>query len=122
VFPFWWDFDGPNRRTVVAFNSYYWKNKTNGTYRFYFLPLFDFGRARPGDFQFNVLGGMFGYARVGRRRFLRLLFFNIPLPSVKRKKRAQRGGPRVPVAHQAPSRTSNPSMMQGYAWDGWLGL
>jgi len=82
VFPFYWHSENRKNAFTGILNTFYWKDKKYHTYRFYFFPLFDFGRTRPGDVQWSVLGGLFGYKRVGRNRYLKLFFFSIRLKPV----------------------------------------
>ena len=91
VFPLYWDFARPQRRTTVAFpvswrfdredhtstvvlNTYHRRDKRRGAYRFHFIPLFHVGRRRPGALRWAVLTGLVGYDRIGRNRFLTLFW------------------------------------------------
>ena len=38
------------------------------------FPFYDSGVKRPGDFMWEVLGGLFGHERIGRHHFLRLFY------------------------------------------------
>jgi hypothetical protein len=99
-FPLVWDFKrGPDRTTVVfpfyfrsqsvdhvgtyIFPIYYHSEglasdgRPDGTYRRYLFPFYDSGVKRPGDFMWEVLGGLFGHERVGRHNYLRLFYFTI---------------------------------------------
>lgn len=88
AFPFVWYFDRPKTKTVVVLNTYYRRNKKNNTYKVHCVPFFRFGRPRPGDLEWSVLGGVVGYRRIGRNRILRLLWIPIdmePLPAKQQK-------------------------------------
>jgi hypothetical protein len=98
LFPLVWDFKrGNDRRTTVVFPVYaHWRRPTHegtwifptyysrhglnpdgspdGTWRRLILPLFDTEVKRPGDFMWEVLGGLVGHERIGQHRFLRLLW------------------------------------------------
>ena len=98
LFPLVWDFKrGTDRRTTVVFPVYaHWRRPSyegtwvfptyyhrqglrpdgspDGTYRRLILPLFDTEVKRPGDFMWEVLGGLVGHERIGQHRFLRLLW------------------------------------------------
>ncbi|MDW8280095.1 MAG: hypothetical protein RMK29_00195 [Myxococcales bacterium] len=50
-----------------------------GEWDVHIWPLLSFGRPRRNDLQWNVLGGLVGYSRLGAERMLRLLWF-IPIP------------------------------------------
>ena len=99
-FPLLWDFKrGPDWTTVVfpffvrrqsanhvgtwVFPNYYHSEglaadgRPDGTYRRYVFPFYDSGVKRPGDFMWEVLGGLFGHERVGRHNFLRLFYFTV---------------------------------------------
>jgi hypothetical protein len=82
-FPFVWRFDNPQRTHLVVLNSYYRYEKSNRTYAYHFFPVFSVARKRPGDFRFDILGGLFGYERIGRNRDLKLFFGRIKLPTLK---------------------------------------
>jgi hypothetical protein len=109
VFPFVWYFDRPNTKTLVVLNTYYRKDKRDGTYRLFCIPFFDFGAPRPGDFRLSILGGMFGYERVGRNRYLKMFFFPIELSPLPRKK-GRKGGQKAPArkSRVAPRRDRRP--------------
>ncbi|MCA9671759.1 MAG: hypothetical protein KC503_39440 [Myxococcales bacterium] len=86
VFPLFWDIEKAKDHYTLVANAYYWRSKVNDRWAFHFFPLFTVARDRPGDFRWEVLpGGLFGYQRIGRNRFVKLLFFiNIkldPLPA-----------------------------------------
>ena len=75
LFPFYWRFDRPTHTSYVVFNTYYRRDKRHGTYAFHFIPLFSIERRRPGDLKWEFIpGGLLGYERIGRNRFLTLLF------------------------------------------------
>lgn len=126
AFPFVWYFDRPNKKTVVVLNSYYVKNKKKGTYKFHCIPFFRFGRPRPGDLEWSVFGGIVGYRRIGRNRYLKLFFFSIKLEPAPRKKRPpQKAGDQKeaknkpgPRPSTAPSSTPlpRPSLYSGGGW------
>ena len=51
---------------------------TDGTYRRFVgavVPVYDSGVKRPGDFKWNILGGIVGGERVGHHKFVRLFWF-----------------------------------------------
>ncbi len=99
-FPLLWDFKHDAERTTVVFPFYvrrqtadhvgtwvfpnYYHSeglaadgRPDGTHRFYFFPFYDSGVKRPGDFTWEVLGGLFGHERIGRHNYLRLFYFTI---------------------------------------------
>jgi hypothetical protein len=99
-FPLYWDFksqngrttlliplllhlDRPAHRTHVVLNTYYRRDKKTPTWRFIFLPLVDVNRERPKDIQVDILGGLFGYERVGRNRLLKIFFYSFPISPAK---------------------------------------
>jgi hypothetical protein len=100
AFPLVWDFKrGADRTTVVfpfyahwrrvdhastyVFPSYYYRQglaadgAPDGTYRRFVLPFYDSGVKRPGDFLWEVFGGLFGHERIGTHKFLRLFYLTI---------------------------------------------
>lgn len=95
-FPLFWRFERGNTVKMVILNSYYKYNRSEKTYQFLFLPLFEVARKRPGDFKFAILGGLVGYERIGRNRSLQLFFFRINL-----KPTAAPSGPRTRAPAQS---------------------
>ncbi len=98
-FPLFWDFKHEERRTTVLLpffahwtratyagtyvfpNVYYRKGiaggEADGTWRLFIPPLFDAAVQRPGDFRWEILGGLFGKERIGRNHYMKLFFFTI---------------------------------------------
>jgi len=96
-FPLLWDWKSEGRRTTVLFPLfahwtratyagtyvfpifYYRKGLTagheDGTWRVFIPPLFDAAVERPGDFRWEILGGLFGKERIGRNHYMKLFFF-----------------------------------------------
>jgi hypothetical protein len=98
--PLYWDIKRGNDETTVAFPLYYrWRRagyrstlvipsyyhqeglrddgSPDGTYRRivgFVLPIYDSAVKRPGDFMWNLLGGLVGRESVGAHRFLRLFW------------------------------------------------
>jgi hypothetical protein len=73
----------------------------DGTYRRFVgavVPFYDSGVKRPGDFMWNLLGGIVGRERIGRHQFLRLFwFFNFETAAPTRAQTAWYSAPaRVP--------------------------
>jgi hypothetical protein len=79
IFPVYWDFVRGERRTTVALNTLYIRNRTKRTYDFHFLPLVRVQRKRPTDIKLSLLAGLFGYERIGRNRYLKLLLIPFDL-------------------------------------------
>jgi hypothetical protein len=106
LFPLIWDFKHPRSRTTLVLplfahwtratysgtyvfpNIYYRKGfipgaiggtpqTEDGTWRLLIPPLFEAAVARPGDFRWEILGGLFGKERIGRNHYLKLFFFSI---------------------------------------------
>jgi hypothetical protein len=102
AFPLFWDFKGSDSRSTVVVpfyasfsrptyqsryifpNIFYRSGRgiQEGTYRLFVFPLWESGVKRRGDFAWEVLLGLFGYERIGRNRFLKVLFFPIELAPV----------------------------------------
>jgi hypothetical protein len=116
VFPFFARWRRPDYTGTYVFPSYYYREgrradgAADGTYRRFVLPFYDSGVKRPGDFMWEVLGGLFGHERIGTHNFLRLFYltFETSPPS-----RAQAGwyGQRP-----APRRKATP---RGLSVAGW---
>lgn len=76
LFPIYWRFENHRRTAMVFLNSYYRRNKAEKTFAYHFIPLFNIERRRPGDIRWEFIpGGLVGYERIGRNRFLKLFFF-----------------------------------------------
>jgi hypothetical protein len=104
VLPLWWDFKrGENRTTILfpfyaswkrpgyrstyVFPTYYYREgqrpdgAADGTWTRVVAPFFRSAVYRPGDYMWEVLGGLFGQERIGRRRFMKLGFFRFETES-----------------------------------------
>ena len=79
LFPLFWRFDSAAERTTIVANTYLYQDKKKGTYNFLFIPLFQVQRKRPQDLKVEVLGGIWGYERVGRNRLMTIFFYTFPL-------------------------------------------
>jgi hypothetical protein len=94
AFPLFWDFKSADRRTTVLFplfanihrptftaryifpSIYYRRGEGTaaGTSRLFIFPLWESAEKRPGDAMWEVLLGLFGYERIGRNRYVKVLF------------------------------------------------
>jgi hypothetical protein len=91
--PLFWDFKRGESRTTIGIPVFaYWKrqdakrlillnmyyrrgiNHEEGSWHCYVIPFVDFGRPRQQDLEWNVLMGLFGYARQGINRTLKLFW------------------------------------------------
>jgi hypothetical protein len=78
-------FVGVRRPTYVArwvFPNIYWSSGVGpeaGISRLIVFPLWESRIKRPGDFMWEALLGLVGYERIGRNRYLRLLFIPFQL-------------------------------------------
>ena len=99
LFPLVWDFSSPERRTTVVFPLFvgirretylaryvfpniYWRQGLGpeaGTSRLFVFPLWESAVKRPGDYMWEAVLGLFGYERIGRNRYLKLLFIPFEL-------------------------------------------
>ncbi|HXT97863.1 MAG TPA: hypothetical protein VN853_16300 [Polyangia bacterium] len=125
AFPLLWDFKHGNDRTTVMFPFFvrrqsdghegtwvfpnYYRSQglradgsPDGTYRLYVFPFFDSGVKRPGDFMWEVLGGLFGHERIGRHNYLRLFYFTIETSPTMVDKAAWYGQPVAPRRKAVP--------------------
>ena len=97
-FPFYWDFirgdsrtsvffpfvfrgTSPDRQWTAVLNTVYISGERNGVpyWSFNFFPFFRIGRPAPGDIDWQVLLGLFGYGRRGSRRWLDLFWVPVEL-------------------------------------------
>ena len=99
AFPLFWDFRNQDRRTTVLFplfvgvrrpnyiaryvfpNIYYRSGRgpEAGTSRLFIFPFWESAVKRPGDYMWEVLLGLVGAERIGRNRYLKLLFIPFEL-------------------------------------------
>jgi len=96
AFPLVWDFRHPNESTTVVFPFYaHWRRPgyqstyifptyyyreglgpkgPDGTYHRLLIPFFETEVKRRGDYMWEVLGGLFGHERIGRKNYLKVFF------------------------------------------------
>ncbi len=99
AFPLFWDFKGPDRRTTLlvpffvgvrrptyvaryVFPNIYYRSGLGteaGTSRLFIFPIWESAVKRPGDYMWEALLGLFGFERIGRNRYLKLLFIPFQL-------------------------------------------
>jgi hypothetical protein len=84
VLPVYAHWQRPGYRSTLVIPSYYHQEglrddgTPDGTYRRFVgvvVPFYDSAVKRPGDFAWNILGGLVGRERIGSHRYLRLLWF-----------------------------------------------
>ena len=120
ILPLYWDIKRGNDETTLVLPLYaHWKRHdyrstlvipfyyhqeglhedgtTDGTYRRFVgavVPVYDSGVKRPGDFNWNILGGLVGGERVGHHKFVRLFwFFNFETEAAPRAQTAWYSAP-----------------------------
>jgi hypothetical protein len=99
AFPLVWDFRGGDRRSTVVFPFYAGFRRANwegryifpniwyrtglgpeaGTSRLLIFPFWESAVKRPGDYLWEAFLGLFGWERIGRNRYLKLLFIPFEL-------------------------------------------
>ena len=131
ILPLYWDIKRGNDETTLVLPLYaHWKRATyrstlvipfyyhqeglredgslDGTYRRFVgavLPVYDSGVKRPGDFMWNLFGGLVGGERIGHHQFLRLFwFFNFETGPATKAQTAW---------YSAPQRTSRKVVSRG---------
>ncbi|HVR62440.1 MAG TPA: hypothetical protein VMU50_11100 [Polyangia bacterium] len=126
-FPFWWDFKRGDDTTTVLFPFYaHWKRSgyqstyvfptyfyreglqpdgqtPDGTWMRVVAPFYRSAVYRPGDFMWEVLGGLYGQERIGRKRFLKVFFLRFETEPPSPAKTAWYGQPLRP-SRRAPAR------------------
>jgi hypothetical protein len=82
----------------------------DGTWRTIVAPFYDAAVKRPGDFSWDVLGGLFGHERIGRNRYLKLLFIRFE----------QEPAPRAQTAwYSQPTRAPRRQPSRGLSMNTW---
>jgi hypothetical protein len=133
AFPLVWDFKtGNDRTTLVLPFVARWRRPTHvstwvfptiyhrtglakdgapdGTWRTIVAPFWDASVKRPGDFAWDVLGGLFGHERVGRNRYLKIFFIRFE----------QEPAPRAQTAwYSQPARTPRKEASRGLSMNTW---
>jgi hypothetical protein len=133
AFPLVWDFKDANDRTTLVlpfvarwrradhvstwvFPTIYHRTgltaggAPDGTWRTIVAPFYDAAVKRPGDFSWDVLGGLFGHERIGRNRYLKLLFMRFE----------QEPAPRAQTAwYSQPARTPRREAARGLSMNTW---
>ncbi|HVZ74435.1 MAG TPA: hypothetical protein VHJ20_18770 [Polyangia bacterium] len=133
AFPFVWDFrEGTDRTTIVfpfyaswhrddhdstwVFPTIYRRTglapdgQPDGTWHTVVAPFYAAAVKRPGDYMWEVLGGLFGHERVGRNRYLKLFFMRFE----------QAPAPRAQTAwYSQPARTSRREVVRGLSMNTW---
>lgn len=119
IFPLVWDFRSAERRTSFVFPLYAgfrrasWEGRyifpniwyrtgrgpAAGTSRLLVFPLWESAVKRPGDYMWEALLGLFGWERIGRNRYLKILFFPFELEPIPAAQAAWKG-PRPPARTQ----------------------
>jgi len=83
VLPLYARWRRPGYRSTLVIPSYYHQEglrddgTPDGTYRRFVglvLPVYDSGVKRPGDFMWNLFGGLVGHERIGHHQFMRLFW------------------------------------------------
>jgi hypothetical protein len=132
-FPLYWDFQGKGTRTTLVLPVYaHWRRpdhastwvfptiyhrtgltpsgQPDGTWYTLVAPFYDAEVKRPGDFDWEVLGGLFGHETVGRNRYLKLFFMRFE----------QEPAPRAQTAwYSQPARTPRRQPARGLSMNTW---
>jgi hypothetical protein len=125
-FPLLWDFKRGNDRTTIFFPLYaHWRRpsyastyifptiyyrhgltpegREDGTWRYVVAPFYDAAVKRPGDYMWEVLGGLFGHEAIGRNRYLKLFFMTFEQQPAPRAQTSWFSKPQ-PVSRRSPPR------------------
>jgi hypothetical protein len=133
AFPLYWDFEGQGTRTTLlipffarwrrpdhtstwVFPTIYHRTglapsgQPDGTWHTVVAPLYAAAVKRPGDFMWEVLGGLFGHESAGRYRYLKLFFMRFE----------QEPAPRAQTAwYSQPARTPRRQPVRGLSMNTW---
>ena len=117
LFPFYAHWKRPGYQSTYVFPTYYYSEgllpdgqTRDGTWQRVLAPLYRSAVYRPGDYMWEVLGGLFGQERIGHKRFLKIVFlrFETEAPSA-----AQTSW------YSKPVRTSRRIAPRGLATSAW---
>jgi hypothetical protein len=132
-FPLYWDFERGQSRTTVVFPFFArWRRPDHtstyvfptiyhrtglapggapdGTWRTVVAPFYAVAVKRPGDFMWEILGGLIGHERAGRNRYLKLFFMRFE----------QEPAPRAQTAwYSQPVRTPRRQPARGLSMNTW---
>jgi hypothetical protein len=85
VFPFYFGVRRPTWEGTFIFPSIWWSRGLGseaGTSHFWFVPFWESQVKRPGDYMWEALLGVLGWERIGRNRYLKVLFIPFELEPV----------------------------------------
>jgi hypothetical protein len=132
-FPLYWDFQGKDTRTTILFPLFaHWRRpgyastwvfptiyhskglspsgQPDGTWHTVVAPFYAAAVKRPGDFMWELLGGLVGHETVGRNRYLKLLFMRFE----------QEPAPRAQTAwYSQPARAPRRQASRGLSMNNW---
>ena len=94
VFPFYFGVRRPTWEGTFIFPSIWWSRGLGseaGTSHFWFVPFWESQVKRPGDYMWEALLGVLGWERIGRNRYLKVLFIPFELEPVSAAKTAWYG-------------------------------
>ncbi len=96
VFPFYFGVRRPTSDTTYVFPIIYYRKglgSNAGTSHLFVFPFWESEIKRPGDYMWEALLGLVGWERIGRNRFLKLLFIPFELEAAPAAKTAWYGKP-----------------------------
>ena len=96
VFPFYVGVKRPTSDTTYVFPNVYYRTgrgSETGTSHLFVFPFWESEIKRPGDYMWEALLGVVGWERIGRNRFLKLLFIPFELEAAPAAKTAWYGKP-----------------------------
>ena len=67
------------------------------------IPFWDSGVKRPGDFMWEILGGLVGHERIGHHRYLRILYMTFETAPVPRAQTSWYSKP-IPTSRKTAAR------------------
>ena len=107
LFPLYAHWRRPTYQSTYIFPTYYYREGLtpkgpDGTWRRLIAPFFESAVKRPGDYMWEVLGGLFGRETIGRNRYLKIFFMTFETQAATPAKTSWYGQPLRPPRKAAP--------------------
>jgi hypothetical protein len=115
LFPLYAHWRRPTYQSTYVFPTYYYREGLgpkgpDGTWRRLIVPFWESAVKRPGDYMWEVLGGLFGRESIGRNRYLKIFFMTFE---------TQAASPGQTSWYGQPARTPRKAAPRGLSSSAW---